>query len=87
MKRTFIIALAACVLLLTGSAVLAADDCTYAAIKANVDKAVEIINAKGKAGLAEVAAMRYCDGKGYVYVQGAVRGDAGPRRAAPPGGP
>lgn len=46
----------------------AAEDCSCAAIKANTDKAAEIIKAKGQAGLEEVKAMRYCNGEGYMYV-------------------
>ncbi len=46
-----------------------ADDCGVDAIKQNVDKAAALVKEKGEAAFNEISAMRYCDGKGYVYVQ------------------
>jgi methyl-accepting chemotaxis protein len=70
MKRTVIIAvLGFCAIFLSSSAIQAGDDCTFAALKSNVDKAAEIITAKGKDGLKEVAGIRFCNDSGYIYVQ------------------
>ena len=46
----------------------AADDCGAAAVKANVDKAVEIVKQKGKAGFEEAGKLRFCKDEGYMYI-------------------
>lgn len=46
----------------------AADDCGAAAVKANVDKAVEIVKQKGKAGFEEAGKIRFCKDEGYMYI-------------------
>ncbi len=46
----------------------AADDCGAAAVKANVDKAVEIIKQKGKTGFDDAGKIRFCKDEGYIYI-------------------
>jgi len=45
-----------------------ADDCGAPAVKANVDKAVEIINKEGKAGFEAAGKIRFCKDEGYIYI-------------------
>lgn len=57
-----------CLLVSLPAAALAADDCSSAALKAQVEKGAALLAQKGAAGLEEVKAMRFCNGQGYLYV-------------------
>lgn len=68
MKRKNVLVVGVLLFLAVGPAVVNAQGpCDKAAVKAAVDKAVEIIKQEGSAGLDKVGAIRFCDGN-YVFV-------------------
>lgn len=67
-SRAVVMLLFLCLLVSLPMAAHAADDCSTAALKAQVEKGAAILAQKGAAGLEEVKAMRFCAGQGYLYV-------------------
>lgn len=68
MKRKNVLVVGVLLFLMAGPAIVGAQGpCDKGAVKAAVDKAVEIIEQEGSAGLEKVGAIRFCDGN-YVFV-------------------
>ncbi len=67
-SRSVLVPLFLCLVISQPAMARAADDCSTAALKAQVEKGAAILAQKGAVGLEEVKAMRFCNGQGYLYV-------------------
>jgi signal transduction histidine kinase len=68
MKRITVLFAVCALVLFVAPCTFAADDCGPQAVKANVDKAAQIVKEKGKAGFEEAGKIRFCKDEGYIYI-------------------